>query len=200
MAQRYKRTHYLINTEIQIGYIFTLFVPLIIVGILFLGLMHYTVQDTAQEIQLKMSQDIDAIIEASQAQDSILSSPEMVAMITHMRTVLYEEPDVNLSTQLKGEYVRLFILTFLLGSILLVIAAIHFSHKFVGPLYHITASCKRVAEGDYREIIHLRSGDKLEHLAENFNLMVSITRMRLAELSSDLPEEVRKKISNNLKI
>lgn len=46
------------------------------------------------------------------------------------------------------------------------------SHKMAGPVYHFERVCKAIAKGDYSQRIHLRKGDQLTDLQEDFNAMM----------------------------
>ena len=46
------------------------------------------------------------------------------------------------------------------------------SHKMAGPVYHFERVCKAIAKGDYSQRVHLRKGDQLTDLQEEFNKMM----------------------------
>lgn len=46
------------------------------------------------------------------------------------------------------------------------------SHKMAGPVYHFERVCKAIAKGDYSQRVHLRKGDQLTDLQEDFNTMM----------------------------
>ena len=46
------------------------------------------------------------------------------------------------------------------------------SHKMAGPVYHFERVCKAIAKGDYSQRVHLRKGDQLTDLQEDFNAMM----------------------------
>ena len=46
------------------------------------------------------------------------------------------------------------------------------SHKMAGPVYHFERVCKAIAKGDYSQRVHLRKGDQLTDLQEEFNKML----------------------------
>ncbi|MBP3512889.1 MAG: hypothetical protein J6J74_00075 [Elusimicrobiaceae bacterium] len=46
------------------------------------------------------------------------------------------------------------------------------SHKMAGPVYHFERVCKAIAKGDYSQRVHLRKGDQLTDLQEEFNTMM----------------------------
>ncbi|MGN1057884.1 MAG: HAMP domain-containing protein [Candidatus Avelusimicrobium sp.] len=41
-----------------------------------------------------------------------------------------------------------------------------------GPVYHFERVCKAIAKGDYSQRVHLRKGDQLTDLQEEFNKMM----------------------------
>ncbi len=51
-----------------------------------------------------------------------------------------------------------------------------------GPVYHFERVCKAIAKGDYSQRIHLRKGDQLMDLQEDFNAMMDRIE---AELKKD---------------
>lgn len=46
------------------------------------------------------------------------------------------------------------------------------SHKMAGPVYHFERVCKAIAKGDFSQRVHLRKGDQLTDLQEDFNTMM----------------------------
>lgn len=46
------------------------------------------------------------------------------------------------------------------------------SHKMAGPVYHFERICKAITKGDYSQRVHLRKGDQLTDLQEDFNAMM----------------------------
>lgn len=46
------------------------------------------------------------------------------------------------------------------------------SHKMAGPVYRFEQVCKAIAKGDYSQRIHLRQGDQLTELQDEFNKMM----------------------------
>ena len=46
------------------------------------------------------------------------------------------------------------------------------SHKMAGPVYRFEQTCKAVAKGDFSQRVHLRKGDQLMELQEEFNKMM----------------------------
>ena len=46
------------------------------------------------------------------------------------------------------------------------------SHKMAGPVYRFEQTCKAIAKGDYSQRVHLRKGDQLMELQDEFNKMM----------------------------
>ncbi len=48
------------------------------------------------------------------------------------------------------------------------------SHKMAGPVYRFEQTCKKIAAGDFSQRIHLREGDALTDLQQDFNKMMDV--------------------------
>lgn len=46
------------------------------------------------------------------------------------------------------------------------------SHKMAGPVYRFEQTCKAIAKGDFSKRVHLRQGDQLTDLQDEFNKMM----------------------------
>lgn len=46
------------------------------------------------------------------------------------------------------------------------------SHKMAGPIYRFEQTCKEIAAGDFSKRVHLRKGDQLMELQDEFNAMM----------------------------
>lgn len=46
------------------------------------------------------------------------------------------------------------------------------SHKMAGPVYRFEQTCKAIAKGDFSQRVHLRQGDQLMELQDEFNKMM----------------------------
>lgn len=47
------------------------------------------------------------------------------------------------------------------------------SHKMAGPVYRFEQTCKAIAKGDFSQRVHLRQGDQLVELQDEFNKMMN---------------------------
>lgn len=62
--------------------------------------------------------------------------------------------------------------------LVIVIAAI-VSHKMAGPVYRFEQTCKAIAKGDFSQRVHLRKGDRLMELQDEFNKMMDVVEHRI---------------------
>ncbi len=56
--------------------------------------------------------------------------------------------------------------------LLVVIISAILSHKMAGPVYRFEQTCKAIAKGDFSQRVHLRQGDQLMELQDEFNKMM----------------------------
>ena len=63
--------------------------------------------------------------------------------------------------------------------ILVVIISAILSHKMAGPVYRFEQTCKAIAKGDFSQRVHLRKGDQLVELQDEFNKMMDVIEQRL---------------------
>jgi hypothetical protein len=67
-----------------------------------------------------------------------------------------------------------------LGTIggLFIYDAIKYSHRIVGPIYRFRKTIRAIIDGDDVELVHLRQGDQLQEMREEFNQMLKILEER----------------------
>lgn len=63
--------------------------------------------------------------------------------------------------------------------LLVVIISAIVSHKMAGPVYRFEQTCKEIAKGDFSQRVHLRKGDQLTELQDEFNHMMDVIEERL---------------------
>jgi signal transduction histidine kinase len=77
-------------------------------------------------------------------------------------------------------------------------ASIFVTGRIVGPLRHLAAASRRIADGHYAERVHVTSGDELGELAQTFNTMAGAledTERRRRQLIGDVAHELRTPIA-----
>ncbi len=65
-----------------------------------------------------------------------------------------------------------FIYKLLIYVVFVVLISAILSHRMAGPIYRFEQTCKAVAKGDYSQRVHLRKGDQMMELQDEFNKMM----------------------------
>ena len=65
-----------------------------------------------------------------------------------------------------------FIYKIIIYVIFVVLISAIVSHKMAGPVYRFEQTCKAIAKGDFSKRVHLRKGDQLTDLQDEFNKMM----------------------------
>lgn len=65
-----------------------------------------------------------------------------------------------------------FIYKIIIYVIFVVLISAIISHKMAGPVYRFEQTCKAIAKGDFSQRVHLRKGDQLMDLQDEFNKMM----------------------------
>ena len=63
--------------------------------------------------------------------------------------------------------------------LLVIIISAIVSHKMAGPVYRFEQTCKAIAKGDFSQRVHLRKGDRLMELQDEFNKMMDVVENRI---------------------
>ncbi len=65
-----------------------------------------------------------------------------------------------------------FIYKIIIYIVFVVLISAILSHKMAGPVYRFEQTCKAIAKGDFSQRVHLRKGDQLMELQDEFNKMM----------------------------
>ena len=65
-----------------------------------------------------------------------------------------------------------FVYKLLIYVVFVVLISAILSHKMAGPVYRFEQTCKDIAKGDFSKRVHLRKGDQLMELQDEFNKMM----------------------------
>ncbi|MBR3632073.1 MAG: hypothetical protein IKN49_03300 [Elusimicrobiaceae bacterium] len=65
-----------------------------------------------------------------------------------------------------------FVYKILVYIVFVVLISAILSHKMAGPVYRFEQTCKEIAKGDLSKRVHLRKGDQLMELQDEFNHMM----------------------------
>src|ERR1043166_5133612 len=87
------------------------------------------------------------------------------------------------------------------GVLLLTVAvmydALKFAHRFVGPLYRFRKTIQAIAAGEEVELVHLRNGDYLQELKNDFNDMLVSLEQRGAITLKDSPDRKSTRLNSS---
>ena len=78
-----------------------------------------------------------------------------------------------------GSIVSAFFYKIAIYILLVIIISAIVSHKMAGPVYRFEQTCKAVAKGDFSQRVHLRKGDRLTDLQNEFNKMMDVVESRI---------------------
>jgi methyl-accepting chemotaxis protein len=75
------------------------------------------------------------------------------------------------------------------------IVSLYLSHKWAGPVYRFERSARVVGEGDLTHRVHLRRGDELMELQDEFNAMVQSLQDKVSK-DAHLSQRVSKQLTD----
>ncbi|MEO0206619.1 MAG: HAMP domain-containing sensor histidine kinase [candidate division WOR-3 bacterium] len=105
----------------------------------------------------------------------------------HNYSIVYYFSLKRLKTELSevvGSSILMAVITILLSIILSIIA----SNRITGHLRILGEGAKRIAEGDFDQIINIKTGDEFEELAKAFNFMTEKIRANILQLNNLIKE------------
>jgi methyl-accepting chemotaxis protein len=182
---KYKRENYLISKEIQGAYMVSFLIPLtlmlLIMSLIFIFALRNGISSSVESVTSEVNEKYNNIGLMMDKND-----PETKGYRKALEEVKFTlsgneskiNRDKNINAVIKS-MMYILIPGLLLAIVEIVFLTVFFSHKIAGPVFRLEIACKRVINGDYKEEIHLRDGDKMGNLALLFNDMTKITRERL---------------------
>ena len=199
--QKFQRKKFFINKRLQIRYMISLLIPMLIL-IAFIGLvMYYSQYRFIQATTAEMGKDLKDVILTNQlyAGGSDCERDAKTVLEIKGRIAQYAIGGKSFSGPLlKNAYKILFLG---LGVVMAELAflTIFISHKVAGPVYRFTKFAEDLNAGNFKSRIYLRKGDELASLAAEFNqagdkltsefkALLSLNERLMAELSSEKKE------------
>lgn len=94
------------------------------------------------------------------------------------------------------------LLSALLGSILIVVFAVLYSHRIAGPLFNLKRMMKLVEEGNLKVTMRIRKTDEFHDVEEAFNSMLKGLNSNISKLETavaKLPNPSRKAVAEALR-
>ncbi len=196
-GQKFQRKHFFINKRLQIRYMFSLLIPMLVL-ISFIGLvMYYSQYRFIQATTEEMGRDLKNVILTNQfyaPNDDCARDAKTVSDIKS-RIAQYTVGDRSfLGPLLRTAYKILFV------GLIIVVAEIAFltifiSHKVAGPVYRFSKFAQDLKIGNLKERIYLRKGDELVDIATEFNQSADFLQnevRNLFNLSDRMIEELQR--------
>ncbi len=183
---RYKRKSYFINKKLQIRYLLTLIIPLIIIMVFIGAVMFYSSRAILYSTVDKISGDMGDIIKSKNSvmHESKSETEKNSLVIEEIRKKLnsYKTDKQVFSKNLLKKANILLLWGLLLVLLELAVLSIFVSHKIAGPIYRFEKFAEEVSNGNLTGKIILRQGDELTQIAEKFNSMLTKIRERLKKI------------------
>ena len=187
MADKFKRRKFFINKRLQIRYMVSLLIPMLIL-VVFIGIvMYYSQRNFLRATSREMSQELKDIIVTNTMY--VADEPERNAKIVvdiKKNLTKYTEGDGDVSKLLQTAYKILFLGLFVV-IIELAFLTIFISHKVAGPIYRLVKFSEDIRAGNFKSRIFLRKGDELAEVASDFNKTgdyLQETYTKLSELTA----------------
>jgi nitrogen fixation/metabolism regulation signal transduction histidine kinase len=197
---QFQRKQYFINKRLQIKYMISLVVPLLLIMLFMGGIMFYSSRTYLDALAQSINRDLSAAISTAQSnhpEDVAAGTAEALHQVQRKLETYRQEKITVSQDMLRSTY------TILGVGLLIVLAEIAFitifiSHKLAGPVYRLEKFAQNLSRGQLQDRIHLRDGDELKDVAASFNSMGDIIQARFAELGKlareaavELPPEKR---------
>jgi signal transduction histidine kinase len=157
---------------------------------------HPEISRVLQKPDLSGQRDVqDALAEqsgAGQAHD--LDGKEVLSAFERIQptgwTVFVEQPASEAFAPLNSVLLRTGLLL-VAGLALAVVASVLLARRMVGPIRVLQGGATRIAAGDLDQRVEVRTGDELESLADEFNVMAGHLRESYADLESKVKERTQ---------
>jgi methyl-accepting chemotaxis protein len=168
--QKFKRKKFFINKRLQVRYMISMLIPMLIL-IVFIGLvMYYSQYRFLQATTKEMGKDLKNIILTNQMyveNDAERNAKSVAEIKEKLASYMVGERSFS-GTLLKTAYKILF-LGLMVVIIELAFLTIFISHKVAGPIYRLSKFAEDVRGGNFASKIYLRKGDELTDVAMDFN-------------------------------
>jgi methyl-accepting chemotaxis protein len=195
MGEKYKRKKFFINKRLQIRYMISLLIPMLIL-IVFIGLvMYYSQYKFLQATTKEMSKELKNVLITNQMyiEDEAERNKKSVMEIKE-RLGRYMSGEGAFSKSLLQTAYKILFMGLFVVIVELAFLTIFISHKVAGPVYRLEKFAEDFRNGDFTSRIYLRQGDELLDVASDFNKTGDFIRDRvkqLADLSAQMLEAAK---------
>lgn len=199
--RRFVRKHVFINRHLQVRYMITFLIPMIVMLLFWIFTLYYASQSIVDTTIAIVKDNVDNEI-ALQLQDTPRPTAEMYeGLLEEIRGYLRNfSSDKAYKAQVLSSLLWVFGVGILLVILQIVLLTVFFSHKLAGPIYRFEKTCHDLIRGDYTEEIHLRKHDEMQNLAGLLNDVIRTTRERLVTLRDASDEHERARAASSLKL
>ena len=80
----------------------------------------------------------------------------------------------SLRDEILNKSVLIYVSTFAIIAIGIAVLTLLYSHRVAGPLFRLEMFSRKIASGDFTELVRFRKGDLIHPLAEDFNTIISM--------------------------
>ncbi|OGJ93423.1 MAG: hypothetical protein A2487_16920 [Candidatus Raymondbacteria bacterium RifOxyC12_full_50_8] len=167
---QYKRTHFFINKRLQIRYMVSLLIPMLIL-IVFIGLvMFYSQSKFSTAATREIGKELQQIIRTNKMyiEDEVQRNAKSLSDIENQLNQ-YITGAKNFSKSLLETAYKILFLGLFVVVIEIAFLTIFISHKIAGPIYRLERFAEDMRNGNFGSRIFLRKGDELADIASNFN-------------------------------
>jgi methyl-accepting chemotaxis protein len=94
-----------------------------------------------------------------------------------------------------------FLISLVLGTVVVLFLGLHYSHRIAGPLFNLKRVLAQVGNGDLTATMHIRTHDEFHDLEAAVNRMLEALHQRVSEVESAvqaLPEPHRTRVQRSL--
>jgi len=170
MGEHFKRRKFFINKRLQVHYMVSMLIPMLIL-IIFIGLvMYYSQKKFIVATTKEMGRELKNIIITNQLYENDDATRDR-NIITQLKKRIdsYKAGEVATSGAMLQTAYKILFLGLVVVIIELAFLTIFISHKVAGPVYRLDKFAEGIRGGDFTSRIYLRKGDELVEVASDFN-------------------------------
>jgi len=179
----------------------SLLIPLMVMLVFGIGTLYYVSGNLIETTLDTVKKDIQTII-TPQLQDNTEPTRHTYRQIVEGIESYTRKFSMETKYQatILSSLLWVFGIGFFIVIIQIVLLTIYVSHTVAGPVFHLEKVCRKVIEGDYTQVIHLRRHDDMKNLAGLFNDLVRTSRDRLRMLMNTQSGPQREKVVKSLRL
>lgn len=131
-----------------------------------------------------------------EANDSIIYVAAPIEMNNEIVSVVLFEEDNNVQTEFLQSSLTIFLISMLVGSVLVAVLAVFFANRFISPLKKLSKTTEKLIEGNYVVNSNVNQKDEIGDLATNIDLLA--TRLEVARIQTEENNQMRDDLISNM--